>query len=92
MEYENISKEQLKDLIELGYNLNLISVEFEIPIKKLQEYKKEIKNEKTQENKKIARMRKNYYKIYNSKNENFFDEEKFIQTLENGLQISQVRP
>lgn len=38
--------ERVKDLIKKGYNLELISFEFEIPIKQLETYKKQIMQEK----------------------------------------------
>ena len=55
---EKISKNDLKNLIKLGYDLDLIVLEFDVPLNILEEYKKELEvpSEEKETSKEIKRL------------------------------------
>ena len=60
---EKISKNDLKNLIKLGYDLDLIVLEFDVPLNILEEYKKELEvpseeKETSKEIKRLIKLRK----------------------------------
>lgn len=69
MEKQILKEQELKKIIELGYDLKLISVEFKVPMEILEKYEKEIKKPML-ENPQILVMREKYYKIYNQQEYN----------------------
>lgn len=56
--------EEIKKLIQNGFDLNLISFELDIPIAQVKKYKKELETSKNRTHSKIEQMREKYKELY----------------------------
>ena len=80
---ENNDRKEIEQIISKGYELELVSLEFDIPMEELRTIKREL--DKNQEKTELQKLRERYKKLYLQENESAVKEFKKTQKRKRSL-------